>query len=106
MSENKKKFINEAKPKQPEEWERNGYGFTRAPELMFLWSRLLQAVVSQVATYKFTKKFHERDCGIYKCEGGCVVDRVGDLVLGTRGCRFDYADGKEMDKKAKQCSDI
>lgn len=66
------------------------YGYNRPSPYLWLWSCLLQSTISQAGTYLLSKKFHTRHCAIYKCEGGCVIDGRGDLVLGSRSCHWDY----------------
>lgn len=102
-------FINTAKPLTKENsysHSSGAYGFDRTPILLFEWSRLFQRVVSQSLTYKFTGKFHDQECGIYKSEGGCSIPGINDLVLREHHCSFDYGRGKADDKKVKECADF
>ena len=103
-----KKFINEAKARGPiESWESpSSYGYDQVSPYMELWGTLLQAIVSQAGTYLLTKKFHGNQCGIYKCEGGCHIDGVGDLVLLDRSCHFDYNYSDKNEKQSKAMSDL
>lgn len=104
-------FLNEAKPCDPAKHSWDGkaspgmYGFDKAPKYLFDWSCLFQAMVSQVGTYLLTGKFHDHECGIYKCEGGCKIVGVGDLVLSHDSCYWDY--GPSDDKKnLKKMADL
>jgi len=76
------------------------YQFDKPPRLLFFWSRLFQAVISQAGTFLLTGKYHTQDCGIYKCEGGCNMPGAGSLVLSSSGAYWDgyYCKGtsKEM----------
>jgi hypothetical protein len=86
-------FVNDAKPRTP---EYAGYfGYDKPSPYLFVHSRLLQGVISQAGTYLLTGKFHDKQCAIYKSEGGCRIEGVGDLVPHGRGCYFDYAVGRE-----------
>jgi len=102
-------FKNSANAIEPKDW--NGkptdllYGYDKPSPYLWLWSRLLQSTISQAGTYLLTKKFHNRHCAIYKCEGGCVIDGKGELVLGKNSCywnhRYSEKDNKDI---AKLCS--
>ncbi len=96
-------FANDAKSQ--EKRHKNSYGFDSTPILLFQWSRLFQGVVSQAGTYLLTKTFHTQQSGIYKCEGGCHIDKVGDLVLYKDSCYFDY-DHKHNESKQEQLADL
>lgn len=121
------KFKNSAKPVPRVGW--NGkedltrYGFDRPSPYLQLWGNLLQAVISQSATFMLTGKFHTgpgnrwiENClttikthqyGIYKCEGGCRVEGVGDLVLMNSYCYWDYGHTeKHIDKISSLITDI
>jgi hypothetical protein len=107
-------FINEAKPYDPTTatWRSNftgRYKFYPTPKLLFTWSRLFQAVISQAGTYLLTDKFHDQQCSIYKTEGGCHLPGVGDLVLSKDHCYFDgmYGDLKvKEEKKLNSLADL
>jgi hypothetical protein len=68
----------------------SSYGFRETPNLLFIWSGLLQKVVSQSGTFLMQGRFHQRQAAIYKTEGGCVIDGVGELVLSESSCYFDH----------------
>lgn len=104
----KKKFKNTAKKVEPSERYRNSYGFDKVPILLFQWSRLFQAMISQAGTYLLTGKFHNKQCGIYKCEGGCNIVGVGEFVPCGHGCYFDsyYSQGRKKEEEAKKLSEI
>lgn len=95
------RFVNEAQRIDPADrdrkWQRGSgtYGFDRAPRLLFSWSRLLQTVISQAGTYLLTGKFHDQHCAIYKCEGGCKIAGVDDLVLRDTYCHWDWSQHDE-----------
>lgn len=83
-------FSNTARAKTPDQRDWDGYyGYDRPSPLLFNFGRLLQSVVSQAGTYILTGKFHDQDCGIYKCEGGCRIVGKGDLVLSNNCCYWD-----------------
>jgi len=97
-------FTNSAKPKtvnRPSE-----YGYDAPSKYLFLWSGLLQQVISQAGTFLLTGKFHDRSCSIFKCEGGCVIDGVGDLVPCKRSCYFDGFYGPLKKKEEKQIEQL
>lgn len=87
-------FKNSAKSKARVGW--NGeedlrcYGYDKPSSLMYLWGTLLQAVVSQAGTYMLFDKFHDGQCGIYKCEGGCRIEGFGELVLMRDHCYWNH----------------
>ena len=98
-----KEFKNWAIAIEPKDWNGNPtkfrYGYNKPSPYLWLWSRLLQSTISQAGTYLLSGKFHTRHCAIYKCEGGCVIDGFGDLVLGDESCHWDYRqDNKGIDK--------
>ncbi len=95
-------FINETKAVTPNNcYYRGAYGYDKAPNLLFFWSRLFQSVISQATTYLLTGKFHNRHCSIYKAEGGCDVPGVGELVLCNNSCYFDTYNQKLTDEENK-----
>jgi hypothetical protein len=91
-------FRNESQPIDAKEIRPGHYGYNYPSKFLFEWSNLLQAVISQAATFMLTGKYHNSHCAIYKCEGGCVVQGVGELVLQDNYCYFDY---RGSDKKTK-----
>jgi len=99
-----KKFKNTAKPITKSSWgdelRSNQYRYDQPSDYLRLWGRSIQAVVSQAATHKFTGKFHEQECGIYKAEGGCKIVGINELVLGESSCYFDW--GRHAKGKAKE----
>lgn len=82
------------------------YGFKNTSKLLFVWSRLFQSIVSQAGTYLLTGKFHDKQCSIYKCEGGCAIPGEGDLVLTSRACYFDCFSNKKSEQKAVHISKL
>jgi len=62
------------------------YGFRKPTNLLLVWSNPFQSLISQAGTYLLTGKFHDRQTGIFKCEGGCNIAGVGDLVLSNDYC--------------------
>jgi hypothetical protein len=82
------------------------YGFANTPMLLFVWSRLFQSIISQAGTYLLSKKFHDRQCSIYKSEGGCTIDGFGDLVLRNDSCYFDGYHSKTSEKNAAKLSKL
>lgn len=104
-----KKFTNCAIPFDPTQdgfGRPSDYSFKNISPHMFLWSRLLQRVISQAGTFMLTGKFHEQECGIYKCEGGCRIEGIGDLVLTKRGCYFDYSRSDGDKEHLKKMADL
>lgn len=102
-------FKNSAKAIEPRDWNGKStklrYGYDKPSPYLWLWSRLLQSTISQAGTYMLTGKFHTRHCAIYKCEGGCVIDGKGDLVLSYDFCHWDHRYSKDGDKDLeKLCS--
>lgn len=100
------KFENDAKPYDPTTvtWRKDFtgyYKFRPAPTLLFTWSRLFQSVISQAGTFLLTGKYHDQQCSIYKCEGGCHLPGVGDLVLSKERCYFDGSYGERKAKETK-----
>lgn len=91
-------FKNSAKPIAPA-YPRY-YGYDNPSPYLFVYSRLLQGVVSQAGTYLLTGKFHTHQPGIYKSEGGCHIEGVGDLVLSGNCCYFDYDTAKTRNNQA------
>lgn len=82
------------------------YSFKNISPYLWMWSTYFQAVVSQVASYHFVKKFHDAECGIYKCEGGCRIQNMGDLVLYSKYCTFDGSDNSNLNNATKWCADL
>jgi len=84
-------FINESKQINPTKDYYTGrhYTFDKPSKYLFVWSRLLQKVISQAGTYLLTGKFHTQQTAVYKSEGGCNIVDIGDLVLGRSSCYFD-----------------
>lgn len=77
------KFKNDAKQFTSDREDHDRYAqyrHTRPSKYLF---------VSQALTWKFTGKFHDREPGIYKCEGGCNIAGVGELVLHSSGVSWD-----------------
>jgi hypothetical protein len=105
---NRMKFVNEAKPQEPNKLYKNPsmgfYKCSRPSKLLFQWSRYFQAIVSQAGTMLLTGAFHDSECAIYKCEGGCRIAVVGDLVLGNEYCYFDT--GGSQGDKAQKLADL
>lgn len=102
----KKKYKNTTQKLDVSHWRHeksNSYKYQNLTPYLYLWSGLFQRVISQAGTHMFTKKFHNRDCGIYKCEGGCVIDGVGELVLGSDSCYFDYG---RLEKKETKMAEL
>ena len=102
-------FRNTAQLRQPavgSERYPGDYRFIGTPILLMVWSRLFQAVISQAGTYLLTKKFHDGHFAIYKCEGGCRISGVGDLVLRRDRCNWDYSAGKTLDKQRTKMADL
>lgn len=98
-------FVNAAKPCDPRDhcpWFKDDsdvshfYGFDKTPDLLYPWSRAIQVIISQAGTKLLTGKFHDGECGIYKCEGGCKIHGVNELVVYHDCCRWDF--GKSFDK--------
>ena len=105
------KFKNDAKPAPPNEWTKehpNYYAFDHAPRLLFVWSGLFQNVISQCGTYLLTGKFHDRSPAIYKCEGGCQIVRVNELVLRSDRCNWDWdrTNSKTAAKQLRQMTNL
>lgn len=71
-------------------WIGNYYSFNRPSPYLLVWERLFQTVVSQAGTKLLSGKFHTSQTGIYKCEGGCNIAGVDDLVLMRDYCKFDW----------------
>lgn len=106
-------FINEAKEIKTDKdyYTGNYYTFNRPSRYLFVWSRLLQTVISQAGTFMLTGKFHTQQAAIYKCEGGCVIAGVGELVLSNHSCYFDTRSRDDeikvaTEKMAKLISEI
>ena len=103
-------YVNEAKAKKVDDRYAGGYGFEPVPKLLFSWARLFQMLISQVGTHMLTGKFHNQDCGIYKVEGGCRIDGVGELVPCSRDCYFDTYHGTryegEKDKDTRSMAKL
>jgi len=99
-------FKNDALP-APKNKDRSGsYGFTAAPTLLFFVSHFFQAVISQAGTFLLTGRFHDKQCSIYKAEGGCNIPGVGDLVLGAENCRFDAAHSPKRHALDEKMADL
>lgn len=94
-------FRNTSKPAEPYFKSPGAYRYDTPSEYLLLWRSLLQNVISQAGTYLLTGKFHTQRCGIYKCEGGCNIVGVGDLVLCKDQCYFDYYPHAHEDKTRK-----
>lgn len=101
------KFINSARPIDPAKekpWIKQKsdlagyYSYDKPSIYLFQWSRLFQSVISQVGSFIFNGKYHDQEVGIYKAEGGCRIDKFGDLVLGEKSCYFNYFNDKLKDK--------
>jgi hypothetical protein len=84
-----KKFTNTAKKLEQERCNPGDYGFDCVPNLLCIWSKLFQSVISQSGTYLIWQKFHNEQCSIDKPEGGCRIVGTGDLVLGKTYCYWD-----------------
>lgn len=95
-------FKNDAKAATPKSYiNQNGaYHYDQPSDYLKPWSRLFQAVISQAGTYLLKGKFHTHECGIYKTEGGCWIEGVGELVLSEYGCYFGGRDRPEQAKLA------
>ena len=92
---------------RPASYYPGDYRFVAAPKLLMVWSRLFQALISQAGTYLLTQKFHDGHFAIYKCEGGCRILGVGDLVLRRQHCNWDYAiRSKAADKHQTQMANL
>lgn len=90
------KFKNETRKLKMEDlraWDQgpNRYLYDKPSNYLFVWSRMLQAIISQTLSKLYSGEFHKHECGIYKCEGGCRVDGMGDLVLQDTYCYYDYS---------------
>lgn len=89
------RFVNESKPKEPDGAARSlgsgigKYGFDRPSPYLLQWGSFFQTLVSLAGTKLLTGKFTDRAGGIFKSEGGCLIDGAGDLVLMDSYCRFD-----------------
>ena len=101
-----KMFENEATRIEVQDPKHNfaRYSFNDPSKYLLLWSRLFQTVVSQAASRLVGNGFHTGDGAIYKCEGGCRVAGVDDLVLLHDGCCWDF--DKAMISQLKQCADL
>jgi len=83
------------------------YAYQNVSPYLYTWTRLFQSVISQSATFMLKHEFHDGHCAIYKCEGGCAIPGVNDLVLYKDLCRFDYTNGSKKDQKMeKKCADL
>ena len=69
--------------------------FHNPPKFLFLWSGLLQSILSQALTFLFSGKYHNHRCAIYKGEGGVNVPGTGELVLGYGYIYWNYSKGLE-----------
>lgn len=87
-------FKNSSVRIEPKTWDgkptNTHFGYDKPSPYLYLWSRLLQSVISQAGTYMLTGKFHTQHCAIYKCEGGCTIVGVGELVLGKNYCYWNH----------------
>jgi len=98
-------FDNESVKRDPA--RPGGYGFDRPSRYLTVWSRLFQSVISQAGCYLLTGSFHKQHPGIFKCEGGCNIPGVGDLVLLSRSCYFDiYARGTSRATEEKKMASL
>jgi len=102
------KFLNSAKPIDDvrgkciwmkEQMPHNYYSYDKVSPLLYLWKDLFQAVVSQVATKILTGNFHERDAGIYKCEGGVLVPGMAEVCLMKDHAYVDMGGGSQEQKQ-------
>ena len=90
-----KNYKNSARP-IIEHWGRpiqgGEYGFADLSPYFYMFSGLFQRVIAQCGTKLLTGHWMKtpQNYAIYKCEGGCRIEGVGDLVLGSRSCYFDY----------------
>jgi len=101
------KFKNCVKPVEPKDYRgeitHNYYTYDRPSPYMFLWSRLLQTIVSLAGTKLITGDWHTDNCSIYKAEGGCRLPGIGDLVLVRDHCYLDrYGSLSDKEKNAEQ----
>jgi hypothetical protein len=100
-------FTNTAQPRPAGDSSYVGdYGYNRPSPLLFNFSTLLQRVISQAGSFHFTKAFHDRECGIYKCEGGCMVEGGGELVLSSTCCYWDNRYRGEEDESLKAMASL
>ncbi len=103
-------FVNTAKPIQPKHSRSylpnvcGYYGYDTPSPYLYTWSRLLQSVVSVTATKMLTDVWHDQHHAIYKCEGGCNVPGVGELVLIKDHCYWDYY--SKLEKQKQRCADL
>lgn len=106
----KMKFVNEAEPKIPDRLYKNPsmgfYHHSKPSKYLFQWSRLFQGIVSQAGTWIHKKAFHSQECGIHKCEGGCNIAGVGELVLGKSYCYFDRGRNGVSEDAAQRLADL
>ena len=105
------RFTNEAQRIDPNDREYRSpgsYGFECAPRLLLSWGGLFQVVISQAGTYALTGKFHDQHCAIFKCEGGCKIAGVDDLVLKDTYCHWDWSkhDDAMIRKMAALITDV
>ena len=105
------KFENDTKLAPPNEWSEKHlgyYAFDHAPRLLFVWSGLFQNVISQCGTYLLTGKFHDQSPAIYKCEGGCQIVGVNELVLRSDRCNWDWdrTNSKTAAKQLRQMTNL
>lgn len=105
------KFKNIAKKIEPRDWQGNYashyYSYNQPSPYLYLWSRLFQTIVSLSATKILTNKWHTGHCGIYKCEGGCRLPGIGDLVLLNDHCylnnsRYHSKKDRKIEEKCAQ----
>ena len=85
-------FKNEALPIEPRtDYSKDvcAYKFDRPSPLLLTWGRLFQIIISQAGTWMLTGKFHNRQTGIYKAEGGINLPGIGELVLGQNVIYWD-----------------
>jgi len=84
------------------------YTYDHPSPYLYVWNNLFQALVSQAATMLLTGKYHDKQCGIYKCEGGCNVPGVNGLVLNSDCCYWDWDRNgdKKLTKQLREVADM
>lgn len=99
-------FKNSAKRIDPSKnrLDRGAYAYDKPSPLLYVWSQFLQCVISVAATKMLTGKWHTSHYGIYKCEGGCNLPGVNDLVLLSDVCYFDFGRGEKQ--KISRCAEL
>ena len=89
------------------EWYPGEYKYDKPSKYLFVWSRLLQRIVSQAGSKMIGQGFHTHECAIYKSEGGCYINGLGELVLGRSSCSFDSCGGgKETEKNLEKMAGL